>query len=184
MFKMDIEKELIINLKRGSRSAFDKLYNIYSSLLYGFVYTLTKSHADAKDVVQETFLKVWVKKESISLEYSFKSYLFSISKNMIIDSIRKNKNIYFYGDESVDDVSPSSDTEVEELIFLKELTGQINIAKSRMTNQQKLIFELNKEQGYSVNEISDQLQISNKTVYNTLSTAVKVLKIVLASNKS
>lgn len=103
---------------------------------------------------------------------------------MIIDSIRKNKNIYFYGDESVDDVSPSSDTEVEELIFLKELTGQINIAKSRMTNQQKLIFELNKEQGYSVNEISDQLQISNKTVYNTLSTAVKVLKIVLASNKS
>lgn len=54
----DIHTQYIQGLKSGSYSDFNKLYSIYSDLLYGFVLHLTKSPSDAKDVLQETYLRI------------------------------------------------------------------------------------------------------------------------------
>lgn len=54
-----------------------------------FVLNLTKSPDDAEDILQETFLRIWQTKENLSLETSFKSYLYTIAHNLIIDSFRK-----------------------------------------------------------------------------------------------
>lgn len=182
---MNIDRELTIELKQNSRLAFDKIYAEYSGLLYGFVYNLTRSHTDSKDIVQETFLKVWLNRSNISLNYSLKSYLFSISKNMIIDSVRKNKNFVTYELTVVENTTTSkSESEIEKEIYYQELSEKVDTAKLKMTKRQKLIFELNKEQDYSINEIAELLNISHKTVYNTLSLAVSIVRDELRDENS
>ena len=90
---MIVEKHLHIDLikkvKQGSYEDFTRLYFMYADLLYGFVLNLTKSPDDAEDILQETFLRIWQTKENLSLETSFKSYLYTIAHNLIIDSFRK-----------------------------------------------------------------------------------------------
>ena len=87
---------LIQGLKAGFYKDFDKLYTIYADMLYGFVLNLTKSPSDAKDILQETFLRVWQTREQLSTEMSFKSYLYAIARNLIIDSFRRQmRNMAF-----------------------------------------------------------------------------------------
>ncbi|MDR1098627.1 MAG: RNA polymerase sigma factor, partial [Tannerella sp.] len=81
-----IHLSLIAGLKSGSYEDFDKLYAIYSDMLYGFVLNLTKSSSEAKDILQETFLRVWQTRTNISVEKSFKSYLYTIARKRKISS--------------------------------------------------------------------------------------------------
>ena len=81
---MIVEKHLHIDLikkvKQGSYEDFTRLYFMYADLLYGFVLNLTKSPDDAEDILQETFLRIWQTKENLSLETSFKSYLYTTAR--------------------------------------------------------------------------------------------------------
>ena len=88
------EKEWISQLQNDSQEAFEHLYYTYSHRLYGFVYKLTKSADMAEDVVQETFIKIWETRSNILPGYSFKSYLFMIARNQVINLLRRQTLVY------------------------------------------------------------------------------------------
>jgi RNA polymerase sigma-70 factor (ECF subfamily) len=79
-------------LKNDSHQAFSWLYDTYSDILYGFVFVHTKSTFIAEEVVQDTFMKIWARRRSLSTEGSFKSLLFTMAKNQIIDVFRQQLN--------------------------------------------------------------------------------------------
>ena len=86
------DSDTIEKLKRGSYEAFDTLYNMYANSLYGFALLHTKSVVQAEDIVQETFLKLWNMRASLSVEGSFKSMLFTIAKHQVIDAFLQHIN--------------------------------------------------------------------------------------------
>ena len=92
MHETEIHSNTIEKLKRGSYEAFDTLYDMYADSLYGFALLHTKSSVQAEDIVQETFLKLWNMRASLSVEGSFKSMLFTIAKNHVIDVFRQQIN--------------------------------------------------------------------------------------------
>ena len=75
MHETAIHSNTIEKLKRGSYEAFDTLYNMYADSLYGFALLHTKSVVQAEDIVQETFLKLWNMRASLSVEGSFKIHV-------------------------------------------------------------------------------------------------------------
>lgn len=92
MHETEIHSNTIEKLKRGSYEAFDTLYDMYADSLYGFALLHTKSSVQAEDIVQDTFLKLWNMRASLSVEGSFKSMLFTIAKNHVIDVFRQQIN--------------------------------------------------------------------------------------------
>ena len=92
MHETSIHSDTIKKLRKGSYEAFDTLYNMYADSLYGFALLHTKSAVQAEDIVQETFLKLWNIRASLSVEGSFKSMLFTIAKNHVIDAFRRQIN--------------------------------------------------------------------------------------------
>ena len=119
MHETEIHRNTIEKLKRGSYEAFDTLYDMYADSLYGFALLHTKSSVQAEDIVQETFLKLWNMRTSLSVEGSFKSMLFTIAKNHVIDVFRQQINrpdfedyIRFCEDEHLLD-----NTSVEKIYF-------------------------------------------------------------------
>ncbi|MDP4238650.1 MAG: RNA polymerase sigma-70 factor [Bacteroidota bacterium] len=171
------EKEHISELQNGSKDAFEQLYHGYAPRLYGFVRNLTKSNDLAEEIVQETFIKIWDNREYIRTDYSFKSYLFMIARNHVINVFRKQSLISTL--EECDTIQNSidfSENDTDKLAELNELKMYIEKAKLHLSPRQREIFELSKEKGLTNQEIADKLKISNQSVKNQLSTSLHVLQ--------
>lgn len=180
MPEKSIHCETIKKLQEGSYEAFDTLYNVYADSLYGFALLHTKSTVQAEDIVQDTFLKLWNMRESLSVEGSFKSMLFTIAKNHVIDIFRQQVNranfedyIAFCEDENLLD-----NTSVEK-VYYNDFLEKLAIAKQKLTPAQRNIFELSREEGMSNTEIAAASNLSEQTVKNHLSVALKVLRVEL-----
>ena len=180
MPEKSIHCETIKKLQEGSYEAFDTLYNVYADSLYGFALLHTKSTVLAEDIVQDTFLKLWNMRESLSVEGSFKSMLFTIAKNHVIDIFRQQVNranfedyIAFCEDENLLD-----NTSVEK-VYYNDFLEKLAIAKQKLTPAQRNIFELSREEGMSNTEIAAASNLSEQTVKNHLSAALKVLRVEL-----
>ena len=137
----------------------------------------TKSSVQAEDIVQDTFLKLWNMRASLSVEGSFKSMLFTIAKNHVIDVFRQQINrpdfedyIRFCEDEHLLD-----NTSVEK-IYYDDFIDKLAIAKQKLTPAQRNIFEMSREEGMSNAEIAALSDISEQTVKNHLSAALKILR--------
>lgn len=172
-----MDEDYIKNLQKGSYSDFNKLYNLYVNRLYGFAYNLTHSSDMAEEIVQEVFLKVWQIREHISPDYSFHSPLFTIAKNNFLNSLRKQISSCSYDEYTAhfNSISYSENTTENDIAF-KELNDKIIQAKEKLSHRQKEIFEMSKEKNLSNQEIASRLHISEQSVRNQLSCALKVLK--------
>jgi RNA polymerase sigma-70 factor (ECF subfamily) len=176
---MDHEKHIekhIIGLQNSSYKDFRVLYDTYAGNLHGFVFGLVKSESLTKDIVQETFIKVWINRKNIDAQQSFKSYLFKISQNLIIDNFRKQMSNPFFESYLNYNEKLSVENDIEQKIDFDLFAERLEIAKHKLTPRQREIFELNKEQGISVLEIAQRLNINEQTIYNQLSTAMRLLK--------
>lgn len=176
----NLESNIIQKLREGSHEAFDVLYSTYADSLYGFTLLHTKSISQAEDIVQETFLKLWNIRASLSVEGSFKSFIFTIAKNQIIDTFRQQISrphfedyIRFCEHENLIDNSSV------ETILYDDFIEKLSIAKLKLTTTQRTIFELSREQGFSNAKIASTTNTSEQTVKNHLTSALKILRLEL-----
>jgi RNA polymerase sigma-70 factor (family 1) len=175
-----LEKDIVQRLKSGEVQAFDEIYNLYSKRIYRFAYSFLKTKVNAEEIVQEVFLRVWEKRAKINKYYSFKAFLFTVSHNIIIDNFRENlkeqKYVEFLKENAV---VFHSDTEMS--MEYSELNKMYWDAIDLLPERRRLIFKLHRIEGLSYSEISQKLNISNKTVENQMSSALKFLKEKLGS---
>lgn len=177
-----LEEQYIADLQRGSYKAFDALYSMYARRLYGFIYKLTKSDFETKEITQDVFVKIWLNRENISLTGSFQSYLFTIAKNLAINKFRANINSPIFVDY-VNYLNENSlcENNVKESTDYDDFRFKLSQAKRHLNDTQKNIFELSKELGYSNAEVAQKLNLSEQTVKNQLSIILKTLRGQLSS---
>ena len=174
------EKILLLHVKEGSHESYRRLYNLWVSRLYAFVYHYVKSEEVADDIVQETFIRIWVNRETLNLEYSFKSYLFTIAYHFLLKELRRQLNNPLMEEYvSFLDGCSTSDDEASHPLEYDEFCQQLAEAKKLLQPRQREIFELNKENNLSVSEIAERLSISEQVVRNQLSGALKILRKAL-----
>jgi len=151
------------------------LYENYSERLYKFALMLLKNKEDARDIVQETFLRVWQKREELSEDKSFKSFLFTITYNIIIDQLRKKLNDKKYL-EFLERNYKFEGNSVENIADFNILDKQIQGIIDELPQRRKEIFNLSRRKNLSHKEIAENLNITVKTVETQLNLAVKYLK--------
>lgn len=167
----------ISELNRNSYTAFNRLYNKYFDLLYGYIFRLTRSHEETKCIVQDAFLKVWMHRSELKPDVPFKAWLFKVSKNQMIDKFRsrisnpvfENFMNYTYDEQLSVSIEESS-------LDFDYFNKCLNEAKSKLTPRQTEIFQLCKEEGMSPGKVASQLGISEQAVYNNLSKALSVIR--------
>lgn len=170
------QKKLLKQLRDGSHQAFQRLYEFYFDLLYGFIFRLTRSLQLSTEIVQITFTKVWNSHEQILPEESFKAWLFKIGKNEVINALKKQWRDPLFVDFLSYCESEDLSVEPDEAYDFNQFKGDLQIAKQKLTFRQRLIFELYHEQGLPAKEIAERLEINEQSVYNHLSKALAVLR--------
>ncbi|MDR3220190.1 MAG: sigma-70 family RNA polymerase sigma factor [Dysgonamonadaceae bacterium] len=171
------ESDYVKRLKEGSHEAYTVLYEYYLPDLYAFIYSTTYSKDFAEEVVQETFVRLWENRASIKLETSFKSYLFTIARNYMLDEFRRQINHPVFTEyiEYSNQLQLSENTTEKHLDF-SEFCVEFNKAKKKLSARQLEIFYLNKELGQSIHSVAIQLEIAEQSVRNQLSTALSILR--------
>jgi len=179
--EIDILKSYIKELRKGSHKAFNAIYDMYADKLYGFVFAHTKSRELSNDLVQETFLKLWTMRESLSVEGSLQAMLFTMSHNKMIDTFRAQLNKVEFEDYiEFSENADLGDNAIEKKIYYDDFLKALKICKSKLPNRQMEIFEMIRENGKSIEEIASELKISEQTVKNQLTSATKTLRTELA----
>lgn len=166
-----IDQYLVTKLKAGDERAFNELFNRYQNDIFIYAQSLVKSGVHAQEVVQEVFVKVWLKKATLKPDLSFKSFLFTIAKNISFNFLVKAANErrlhqeVFY--RAVTSYSP-----IEDLIRTKEYELLKQQAINRLPPKRKRIFEMSRNEGKSYQDISCELGITKQTVKNQMSHAL------------
>ncbi len=175
MNKKESEIELIRDFKKGDSRAFEKLFQKYHKKLYAFLFNLLHSKEDAEEIVQETFIKIWEKREDFIDGYSFHSFLFTIAKNAFLNLNRKKINRVVFEDR-LNFLEEISSGRTDDYILFKETKEIINTIIEGLPPKRKEIFLLRKIEGLSRKEIAEELNISISTVDNQLMKANIYLK--------
>ncbi len=162
-------------LQRGDVDAFDQIYRLYSSRLFGFALSILKDHDDAKEIVQETFIRLWNRREELKSGQSIKSYLFTISYNIAIDTIRRRSRDEKYIAYLKLHFS-MADFNTEEQVNFNELSAELGKVISSLPEQRQRIFKMSREEGMSHAEIAEELGITAKTVENQINLSLKMLR--------
>ena len=164
---------LVKNLSKGNLLAFNTLFNDYSCRLYRFALGYLKSEAEAEELVQEVFTKIWEKREGLKEELSFKSFLFTIAFNIIRKHFRTRAYLTEYlksGGNADLDLQTSQKITYDSLYqYIAELVNQL-------PGRRKEIFIKSRFEGLSIKEIAEELKISHKTVENQLTDALKFIR--------
>ena len=175
------EKLLVSQLRNNEVKSLDILFDKYSAKLYRFSFSLLKNHEDSKEIVQETFFRVWDKRNEIDSSKSFKSFLFTISYHLIIDQLRLKLKDQEYR-SFLKEYFKTEELKIKSEPDFESLNRQIASIIEELPAKRKQIFTMSREQGLSHKEIAGQLNISVKTVENQINLALKLIKSRLGND--
>lgn len=167
------EAQLVASLSRGNLLAFNTLYKRYSNRLYRFALGYLKSEAEAEELVQEVFMKIWEKRSELKEELSFKSFLFTISFNIIKKHFRTRSYMAEYLKTGISEIP---DMHTSQKISHDSLQQYIARLVDLLPQRRKEIFIKSRFEGKSIKEIAGELQISHKTVENQITDALRFIR--------
>lgn len=169
------EVELVRKLIGGDFTAFESLFTIYHKRLFHFALSLLKNEADAEDVVQEVFVKIWENREKIKTGYSFKSFIFTIAYNIVVSYLRKHMSDAKFREKLINSIQAETIQTIDHLDY-KELDATYQKALNQLPPKRKRIYHMHRELGMSYKEIAGELDISPNTVRNQFAEALKFLR--------
>jgi len=174
--KENISPDLLTRLKNGDMLAFDHVYEQYCHKLFSFVFKILKNEAEADDIVQEVFVKIWESKDKLGEYPLLNSYIFTIAYNGSVDLIRKRiNNLKYIEHLKNSSIVHAFPTIIGEMEF-NELNSQIEKQIGNLPERQKQVYHLHRVEGLTYPEIAVQLGISKNTVENHMVKALKYLR--------
>ncbi len=153
-------------------SEYNSAVDTWSDNVYRFVLSNIRDVEVARDIVQDSFEKLWIKRDSVDNK-KVKSYLFTTAHHTLIDYTRRQK---FVGD--FDDVNEAQVSHTRQFSDLNEI---LHKALDQLPEQQKSVILLRDYEGYSYEEISEMTELTLEQVKVYIFRGRKSLKQYLGS---
>lgn len=167
------ESSLVKELSKGNILAFNTLFKRYSSRLYRFAYGYLKSGPESEELVQEVFAGVWEKRQNLKEELSFRSYLFTISFNLIRKHFRTKQYLSGYlNSEFFDEMDMHTYNDISYDSLFLYLTDLVD----KLPQRRREIFIKSRFEGKRIKEIAEELKLSHKTIENQLTSTLSYLR--------
>lgn len=166
---------IVAELSKDNDSSLEELFNYYYPRLFNFSKSFLKIEDGIDDILQEVFVKIWQNRKIIKTADTFNSYIFTITRNLLLNELRsrlKRKNIK----DEVRKLSIASEYSLLEQIEYQDLKDKIDNVVNELPERQKEIFVLSRSEGLSHKEIAKKLNISTKTVEYHITQAIRFLK--------
>nr|WP_319998712.1 RNA polymerase sigma-70 factor [uncultured Draconibacterium sp.] len=171
---IDLHK-ILSALAQDDEASLEKLFNHYYPRLFNFSKSILKLEDGIDDILQEVFVKIWKNRKNINSAATFNSYIFIITRNLLLNELRRQLS-FQNTKEEVKRLSLANEYSLSEQIDYQELKEKIDAFVEELPDRQKEVFLLSRSEGLSHKEIAEKLGIKPKTVEYHITLAVRCLK--------
>ena len=161
-----------------TESNIEALFKEHYSILTAYANKFLSDLDDSREIVQDVFVKLFDNKDSIKIHTSTKAHLFTSVRNACLNTIKQRKNHAEHHD-NIKYLSSGVSMQADKILEQTELEHEIFKAIDELPDQCQRIFKLNRLDGFTNQEIADQLKISKRTVETQISKALKSLRVKL-----
>jgi RNA polymerase sigma-70 factor (ECF subfamily) len=174
--------ELIRKSQQGNLLAFRSIVETHQSYLYALAFRLLRQEDDARDIVQESFIRIWKNLPRYRPEIKFTTWIYTITVHLCYDRIkmdaRRHKAFVSYTDPDGHELrDPAADPQTE--LEGRDFCDRILSAASNLPPMERLVFHLRDIQDFTIEEISAMAGISAGAVRTNLCYARKRLRAVV-----
>lgn len=152
---------------------FEQLYRQHFTSLYRYSYSVVQDEAQAEGIVQNVFLKLWDKRDTLRIHTSWQAYLFRATYHEALNAAKRQqvRMRFAHQRQSPDTASQESD---------RELATHLEKALLELPEKCRTVFQLSRFEDLKYHEIAQRLGISIKTVEAHMGKALRVLRVQLA----
>lgn len=166
---------LLAYIRQDHAGAFRELFSRHWERLYQFAFCRLKSEADAKDIVQELFIKLWLRRTELHIDTTVEAYLNSIVHYEVLSCISRTIKDSKRKEAIAQNILPDF-TQLLDPLQMDELLALVEKEVNKLPEKMQQVYRLNREENLSVAEIAGMLHVSEQTVRNQLNTAIKKLR--------
>jgi RNA polymerase sigma-70 factor (ECF subfamily) len=169
------EEELLAFIAQGDELAFTRLFDNYRDRIYSIAFRIIHSTTIAEEIVQDVFLKIWLRRARLIEVQNFNAYLFVVTRNHVykaLKQIAKNYELTAFTEKDL----LAGDNDSAGLVMEKEYDSLLQKAIDRLPNQQKKVYQYIKEKGLKREEAAGLLHLSPETVKYHLAEAMKNIR--------
>ena len=170
---------LVDLLNESDHAAFTEIYNRFFGVLYVFAFRRMNDEDDAREVIQELFAHIWIKREKLQLSGLLSAYLYSALRNRMLNFIKRDDTQKKYLHLLKDYVSHEENIMSDYLIREKQLAAIIEKEINALPKKMRSVFLMSREGNLSYSEISKQLDLNKQTVRSHAKHALKILRLKL-----
>ena len=168
---------LVSLIKKGDSKALESLFRKYYPSLCRFAAYFTSRSDLAEEIVADVFFKIWEKRETLMIDRNLRSYLFTATRHTSINYMKQEKHTM---EDLSDDLVECNPSPMDVLIY-EEFEVNMHKLVDILPQKRKVIFQLNRFEGFTYNEIAEILTLSSKTVENQMGKAIKQMKLLQKS---
>jgi len=166
------DSELVAKLRTGDQSAFKRIFDRYHVQLHRYLIRRGVQDTAAEDIVQNAFIAIWEKRETLDPSQSVKGYLYRVCHNRAANHFRDRSKFVDMGDAPEFGLMPTQETDLS----FKELKSAVDRAVRELPDRRRAVFELCFINGLTYRETAVTLEISQKTVENQMLHALRTIR--------
>ncbi|RBL88200.1 sigma-70 family RNA polymerase sigma factor [Chitinophaga flava] len=179
------DHRLLLLIQKGNHAAFTAFVNRYWEEIYTYTKSRIRQGVDAQDIVQDIFISCWNNRERLHIGENGRltAYLYQAARYAIIDYFSR-PGITVYNDillEAVADRQMENNSEAQ--LYLKELELHIRQEVDQLPDRLKMPYLLSREGNLSLKDIALKMSLSEQTVKNNITTALRILRARLHENE-
>jgi RNA polymerase sigma-70 factor (ECF subfamily) len=185
----DPDAELMLRFKAGDLTAFETLFERYSSPLINFAFRFVHNREVAEEIAQDIFLRVYDAAGSYRPEARFTTWLYRIATNACLNEVRRPRFRMIHHsldsppsgdpDATIPDIADRAAVSPDVCLERQDISQAMRQALSDLPEKQRLAFILNKYQELSYAEVASVLHISEKAVKSLIHRAKETLAVRL-----
>lgn len=168
------EKLLFTQIAGGDEDAFRKVFHFYMPSFFSMIVQVTKSGAIAEDIIQETFLRLWIHRDQLPEIRNPRAWLLRIAYLQAFTYLR-DQTIHLKAVARLAAAGTNTD-DTELLMAFRDTSAIIKKAVEELPKQQKTVYRLSREKGYKTGEIAKEMGLSEQSVKNTLVRALRFIR--------
>ena len=170
------DSELVVMMRGGDKAAFGVLFDRYYDLLHTFARHIVKDSSVAEDIIQNVFVKMWMRKEQVNPELAVRNYLLVATRNELFDYMRLRYNMLR---SDINDAMlnvADGDTDIYDYVDVRERVGFIDSVMRSMPDKRREIFAMRYDRNMTNAEIARALNLSIRTVEKHVDLAIKQIR--------
>lgn len=178
--QLHIENALLIRIAEGEEDAFASLFRTALPHLEPFLRKILGSEEGLMEVVQETFIRIWISRDKLPTLDKPVHWIFKVASNECFTWLNKQAlRTKIIG--RLEKLPQDVQNEGPSYLAVKETKALINEAIAKLSPRRRTIYLLSRQEGLNTAEIAERLSISQRAVKNTLSTALHFIRNYLIS---